>query len=147
MYFTSTGFSLFKILGIGIGIIATGIPVYFVFIYWKNKPRIIQKMSGKKEKTLQIRLTFLSLHQAFFLDAFSANCVFDFAETLSFCLEFWVFSLSYWVFSWIILNSNQFPLINWPFLPYFSLKLGSLVMIQPLKCISPFNWVTICSYF
>merc|ERR1719192_2625992 len=31
--------------GIGIGIIATGIPVYFVFIYWKNKPRIIQKMS------------------------------------------------------------------------------------------------------
>ena len=49
LYFTSTGFSVFKILGIGIGIIATGIPVYFVFIYWKNKPRIIQKMSGKKK--------------------------------------------------------------------------------------------------
>ena len=31
----------------------------------------------------------------FFLDTFSANRVFDFAETLSFCLEFLVFSLSY----------------------------------------------------
>jgi hypothetical protein len=34
--------------GIGIAIIMTGVPVYFVFIYWKNKPWVIQYMSGKK---------------------------------------------------------------------------------------------------
>jgi len=30
--------------GIGIGIIATGIPVYFIFIAWKDKPVFIKKM-------------------------------------------------------------------------------------------------------
>ena len=33
--------------GIGIAIILTGVPVYFIFVAWKNKPRFIQKMSGK----------------------------------------------------------------------------------------------------
>ena len=74
--------------------------------------------------------------QAFFLDAFSTNRVFDFAETLSFCLEFWVFSLSYWVFFLNLLKSSQFPLKNWLFLPYFSLKWGILAIFQPLQCIS-----------
>jgi L-type amino acid transporter 8 len=32
--------------GIGIAIILTGVPVYFIFVYWKNKPRIIQAASG-----------------------------------------------------------------------------------------------------
>ena len=77
------------------------------------------------------------VYQAFFLDAFSANRVFDFAETLSFCLEFWVFSLSYWVFFLNLLKSSQFPLKNWLFLPYFSLKWGILAIFQPLQCISP----------
>merc|ERR1712038_2194937 len=31
---------------IGLGIIATAIPVYFVFIAWKNKPRVIQNISN-----------------------------------------------------------------------------------------------------
>lgn len=34
--------------GIGIAIILTGIPVYFVFVYWKNKPAFIQRASGEK---------------------------------------------------------------------------------------------------
>merc|ERR1719312_1872460 len=39
--------------GIGIGIIATGIPVYFIFIYWKNKPRFIQRLSVGFTKLVQ----------------------------------------------------------------------------------------------
>ena len=31
----------------GLAIIATGIPVYFIFIAWKNKPVFIKKMIGK----------------------------------------------------------------------------------------------------
>ena len=37
------------VAGIGIAIILTGVPVYFIFVYWKNKPRFIQKASGKRE--------------------------------------------------------------------------------------------------
>ena len=33
--------------GIGIAIILTGVPVYFVFVYWKNKPKFILQLSGK----------------------------------------------------------------------------------------------------
>ena len=38
---------LFYFTAIGLGIIATAIPVYFIFIAWKNKPRVIQNMSSK----------------------------------------------------------------------------------------------------
>ena len=33
--------------GIGIAIILTGVPVYFIFVYWKNKPQIIKSILGK----------------------------------------------------------------------------------------------------
>ena len=32
---------------IGTGMILTGVPVYFLFIYWKNKPPIIKKILGE----------------------------------------------------------------------------------------------------
>jgi len=39
--------------GIGIGIIATGIPVYFIFVAWKDKPVFIKKMIGGVTVCLQ----------------------------------------------------------------------------------------------
>ena len=41
-------FQIYCILGIGIAIILTGVPVYFVFVYWKNKPQFIKSALGKK---------------------------------------------------------------------------------------------------
>lgn len=42
-----------KETAIGLGIIATAIPVYFIFIAWKNKPRVIQNMSNGMTLFLQ----------------------------------------------------------------------------------------------
>ncbi|XP_023329398.1 Y+L amino acid transporter 2 [Eurytemora carolleeae] len=39
--------------GIGIAIIATGVPVYFVFIAWKNKPPVVLKFIGLLTIVLQ----------------------------------------------------------------------------------------------
>merc|ERR1712048_1426310 len=38
---------------VGLGIIATGIPVYFIFVAWKNKPRFVQNMSGSATTLMQ----------------------------------------------------------------------------------------------
>lgn len=38
---------------IGLMIIATGIPVYFIFVAWKNKPRAVQNLSGDVTTFLQ----------------------------------------------------------------------------------------------
>lgn len=35
------------ISGIGCAIIFTGVPVYFIFVWWKNKPKFIQNALGK----------------------------------------------------------------------------------------------------
>ena len=32
---------------LGLGLIATGVPVYFVFVAWKNKPVFIKQMSSE----------------------------------------------------------------------------------------------------
>lgn len=39
-------------LGFGALIIATGIPVYFLFIYWENKPKVIRKAFGEYKENL-----------------------------------------------------------------------------------------------
>merc|ERR1719481_598522 len=38
---------------IGLGMIATGVPVYFIFVAWKNKPMMIQRWSGSFTVKLQ----------------------------------------------------------------------------------------------
>jgi len=39
--------------GIGIGIISTGVPVYFIFVAWKNKPPFINSIIGKSTFFIQ----------------------------------------------------------------------------------------------
>merc|ERR1719322_1205382 len=39
--------------GIGIAIILTGVPVYFIFVYWKNKPQFIKSLLAKNTMLLQ----------------------------------------------------------------------------------------------
>lgn len=39
--------------GIGVIITATGIPVYMIFIYWKNKPKWIRNCTNKITRFLQ----------------------------------------------------------------------------------------------
>jgi len=39
--------------GIGIGIISTGVPVYFIFVAWKNKPPFINSIIASVNNTLQ----------------------------------------------------------------------------------------------
>ncbi|KAK7072563.1 Y+L amino acid transporter 2 [Halocaridina rubra] len=41
-------------VGMGILITASGIPAYFLFVYWKNKPMIVQKMLRKLTYGTQI---------------------------------------------------------------------------------------------
>jgi len=50
--------------GIGIAIILTGVPVYYVFIYWKNKPAMVQKMSGAITTLIQKMLVVLPKESA-----------------------------------------------------------------------------------
>lgn len=38
---------------IGLGIIATGVPVYFIFVAWKNKPTVIKNLSDGVTRSLQ----------------------------------------------------------------------------------------------
>lgn len=38
--------------GYGVLMISSGIPVYFIFISWKNKPKWFRKLMGKKNNSL-----------------------------------------------------------------------------------------------
>merc|ERR1712223_2107273 len=39
--------------GIGTAIILTGVPVYFIFVYWKNKPQFIKSLLDSFTKLCQ----------------------------------------------------------------------------------------------
>ena len=45
--------------------------------------------------------------QAYSLAIFSSTPTYEYAEKLSFSLEFWVFSLSFWVFSWVFISETS----------------------------------------
>jgi L-type amino acid transporter 8 len=45
--------------GLGIAIILTGVPVYFIFIYWKNKPAAILRLSAFLTTSLQKMMVVL----------------------------------------------------------------------------------------
>jgi len=48
-------------VGMGILITITGIPVYFVFVWWQRKPKVIREMS--QNLTAAVQKTFLSAYQ------------------------------------------------------------------------------------
>ena len=60
-----------------------------------------------------------------------------------FFLSYWDFFLSYWYFFLNLLKSGRFPLKDWLFLQYSSLKWG----ISAITVYFLFIWVNFCSYF
>ena len=45
----------------GLGIIATGIPVYFIFVAWKNKPAPIKNMISKFSTSFSFVFTLFTI--------------------------------------------------------------------------------------
>ena len=59
------------VIGMGLLITVIGIPVYFVGVYWKNKPKVVQAVMGKKN--LILYKNFVKLTRFFLLQDISIS--------------------------------------------------------------------------
>ena len=89
----------FSNAGIGTVIILTGVPVYFIFVYWKNKPAFFKNMLGMQHNSMEfaelnfyniIFFVFLRFYLILFVvlypDLISDPCV-DISASLTLALQ------------------------------------------------------------
>ena len=72
--------------GIGTAIILTGVPVYFIFVYWKNKPAFFKKMLGMQSNSFDFFLILFVVLSPVHPYLISNMCV-DISASLTLALQ------------------------------------------------------------
>ena len=76
----------FSNAGIGTVIILTGVPVYFIFVYWKNKPAFFKKMLGMQSNSFDFFLILFVVLSPVHPYLISNMCV-DISASLTLALQ------------------------------------------------------------